>query len=73
MKHIHILYIAIVAFMVMGCARELATDVPGEYMAKETVRTIVPGQAIIQFDDDMIELIASPSLLTSFTLNILKN
>ena len=57
MKHIHILYIAIVAFMVMGCARELATDVQGEDMAKETVRTIVPGQAIIQFDDDMIELI----------------
>ena len=52
MKHIHILYIAIVAFMVMGCARELATDVQGEDMAKETVRTIVPGQAIIQFDDD---------------------
>ena len=55
MKHIHI-YTAIAAFLMMGCSR-LATDVQGEDTAQETVQTIVPGQAIIQFDDDMIELI----------------
>ena len=53
-KHIHI-YAALLTLLFAGCARELDTQVADD--VKEPVQTIVPGQAIVQFDDAMIELI----------------
>ena len=53
-KHIHI-YTVVLALFMVGCVRELDTQVADE--VQETVQTIVPGQAIVQFDDAMIELI----------------
>ena len=53
-KHIHI-YAAVLTLLFAGCARELDTQVADD--VKEPVQTIVPGQAIVQFDDAMIELI----------------
>lgn len=53
-KHLYI-YATVLALLMAGCARELDTQIADE--VQEPVQTIVPGQAIVQFDDAMIELI----------------
>jgi subtilisin family serine protease len=53
-KYLYI-YATVLALLMAGCARELDTQVADE--VQEPVQTIVPGQAIVQFDDAMIELI----------------
>lgn len=55
-KHIHI-YTAIFSLLLVGCARELDPQIQDESSTSEVVQAIVPGQAIVQFDDAMIELI----------------
>lgn len=57
-KHIHISFV-LLALLFVGCARELAPEVQEEIPVQEEVQAIVPGQAIVQFDDAMIELIES--------------
>ena len=49
---------ALLAMMAVGCAREISPEIEQEKTAsEETVQAIVPGQAIVQFSDSMIELI----------------
>ena len=55
-KQNHI-YLLMLAFLLVGCARELDTQVQDETQGQATVQAIVPGQAIVQFNDAMIELI----------------
>ena len=62
MKRLYILF-ALIALIAASCTRELAPEVeeqdPVPVEADEQIPAIVPGQAIVQFDDAMIELIES--------------
>ena len=55
-KYFHISF-AVLVLLFAGCARELAPEVQDDLPVQEQVQAIVPGQAIVQFDDAMIELI----------------
>ena len=57
-KASHIFFV-LFPFLAFGCARELAPELENEAQVETPVQTIVPGQAIVQFDDSMIELIES--------------
>lgn len=66
----------LMAFLAIGCAREPLPESEQEEQ-HEKVQAIVPGQAVVQFDDSMIELIEadlqSGSLVTkSSELNSMK-
>lgn len=66
----------LMAFLAIGCAREPLPESEQEEQ-QEKVQAIVPGQAVVQFDDSMIELIEadlqSGSLVTkSSELNSMK-
>ena len=62
MKRLYISF-ALLALMAASCTRELAPEVeeqdPVLAEVDEQIPAIVPGQAIVQFDDAMIELIES--------------
>ena len=49
--------IALLALLLVGCAREISPQDQNEDIAPEEVQAIIPGQAIVKFDDSMIELI----------------
>ena len=55
-KYLNI-YLALFVCLLAGCARELVPDVQEEASVATAMPSIVPGQAIVQFDDSMIELI----------------
>ena len=48
---------ALMALLAAGCAREISPDLQEEDLVPEPIQAIIPGQAIVQFDDAMIKLI----------------
>lgn len=55
-RHINISFV-LLALLIAGCTRELTPVVQEETPVPESVQAVIPGQAIVQFDDSMIELI----------------
>ena len=57
--------ITLLALLFVGCTRELSPQIQDEDAASEVVQAIIPGQAIVRFDDSMIELIEEDLLTGS--------
>ena len=61
MKNNIFISLSLMALLAVGCARELDTEVQEQDAVQETVdeqiQAIVPGQAMVKFDEAMIELI----------------
>ena len=61
MKNNIFISLSLMVLLAVGCARELDTEVQEQESVQETVdeqvQAIVPGQAMVKFDEAMIELI----------------